>query len=78
MAAPTMHSMDFHAAMVRRRTSIARSARPNDRTEFTPNYRASTCTTAGRRWCWSISRQAWHDDCRATRRITDEGGPRAR
>ena len=59
MAAPMMHSMDFHAAMVSPQDKY-RSVAPGQTIafEFTPNYPGVYSTTAGRRWCWSISRQA--------------------
>ena len=59
-AAPMMHSMDFHSAMVSPQDKY-RSIAPGQ-THLVRVHaelsRASSCTTAARRWCWSTSPRA--------------------
>ena len=58
-AAPMMHSMDFHAAMVSPQDKY-RSIAPGQTIEFefTSTTPASSCTTVERRWFWSTSPRA--------------------
>jgi nitrite reductase (NO-forming) len=50
VAAPMMHSMDFHAAMVSRRTSTARSRQDRPSSSSSPQtIPGFSCTTAARR-----------------------------